>query len=253
MSKGTQFSRDVGLDVALKMLAAIGDVCTRVAIAGSIRRGKAEVGDVELVVQPAIQHGANLLEGRMNGLLKSGLVEKRHAWGERYKALKYVALGVPVDLFVVLPDRQWGPTMVIRTGPGAANESLVTQVGQRTRNGVAGVRPPGVYFKDGALWDDRVRRIDTPEEVDVYRALGLPWVAPHLRTAATYQTIARRHRQSGYLRGMLRDSARGYVGCARMPLRESVWWPGENGVAVNPSPWWYATGKNVEMSQETLL
>ncbi len=199
MSTGAKFPWADGLQLALDLIALLAGSYRRAALAGSLRRGKAEVGDVELVLAPLFDGAANLLDQRFEQLLAEQVVEKRLnrldrpiAWGNgkdpsRFKALLF--RGVPVDLFVVQPDRQWGPTMVIRTGPGRANKALVATVGTRTDEGDPGVLPPGLKFLDGAVvrFD---QLLDTPEEEDVFAACGLPYLAPPERTAERYAEAA---------------------------------------------------------------
>lgn len=202
-STETRFPAKVGFDLALKLMGWLMDVVERIEIAGSLRRDKQDLGDVELVMMPRFeeQHNLfgdpvgkiNLLEQRCEEMLTMGLIQKRlnkngHAiaWGGdgRYKAL--LVNGIPVDLFIVLPDRQWGPTMLIRTGPGAANGVLVTANGIKNRDGNAGILPKGIVFEDGQIWQDGAR-VNTPEEKDVYRAVGLPYIPPYQRDVKTYQ------------------------------------------------------------------
>lgn len=256
MSSGTKVTREVGAQVAHKMLAAIGDCCTRVAVAGSLRRGKHLVGDVELVVQPAFDFGVNLLEQRVDQLFNQGVITKRHAWGPRLKTAVYYLdkrVAVNVDLFIVLPDRQWGPTFWLRTGPDAANRCAVTPYMQRTTLGDLGVRPHNIFLKDGAWRNDRNEIVDTPEEIDVFRLLGIPWVPPHLRTPEAYLQAVKRA-DHWYGKQMLKQSRSAWIGCAQMPKRDSVWWPMKNGkVVVTESPHHLATGKTIEVRQEALI
>jgi hypothetical protein len=134
----------------------------------------------------------NLLNVRLDELLKRGVMSlrlkkdgSRIAWGDRYKATLYK--GFALDVFIVLPDRQWGPTMVIRTGPGDANGALVTQQGVTNHDGNIGVCPAGMKFENGAVWGEGgAPYLDTPEEIDVFAALGLPWIPPHLRSPGEY-------------------------------------------------------------------
>lgn len=183
------------LPVAVAFIWEIKDVVDRLAIAGSLRRGVAEVKDVEIVARPTYIGATNMLEYHMQQMLLMNVVHKRKnraghdiAWGQsgqdsRFKA--FVFREMPIDLFIVLPDRQWGPTFLIRTGSGRANEALVTRYGVRNRNGDRGLLPEGLRFGDGAVWRGS-ERLDTPEEEDVFNACHLPWIAPPYRTPAEY-------------------------------------------------------------------
>ncbi len=217
MSSGTGKPHTVMLALAREVADLIGWACERVAIAGSLRRMKPVVKDIELVVAPVyrpVWNGAfNELDAWCETLLKRGTVQKRlnsrghaiawgQAWktaqmqgddppppGNRYKAMLYK--DVPVDLFIVLRDRQFAPTLLIRTGPNEANQALVTSSGVVNQNGVRGVLPSGMRFDEGAVWQDG-RKLDTPTERSVFAACGLPYIPPHRRTAEIYQQWAAR-------------------------------------------------------------
>lgn len=180
--------------LALEVVGMLGDFCERIAMGGSIRRGRTDIGDIEIVAKPYFEGKTNLLNIRLDQLLKDGVLSQRlnkngHriAWANRVRCAMYK--GFALDVFIVLPDRQWGPTMVIRTGPGDANAALVTKIDVLNRQfDVMGVCPVGMQFKDGAIWGDGGSPyLDTPEEADVFAALGLPWIPPHLRTPGMYR------------------------------------------------------------------
>ena len=61
------------------------------------------------------------------------------------------------------------------TRPGAFSTRLVTA--RRYGGGM----PEGFRVRDGALWDGE-RLVATPEEADLFAALGLPWLPPEART-----------------------------------------------------------------------
>ncbi len=217
MSSGEGKPHAEMLALALEVAGLIGGACDRVAIAGSLRRMKPVVKDIELVVQPSyrpVWNGLwNELDAWCETLLKRGTLQKRlnargHtiAWGKewttaerngdempppgsRFKAAIYK--GVPVDIFIVLRDRQFAPTLLIRTGPNEANQALVTPSGVVNQNGIRGVLPSGMRFDEGAVWQDG-RKLDTPTERSVFAACGLPYVSPHLRTMEIYQQWAAR-------------------------------------------------------------
>ncbi len=186
------FAWMTGINVAWEVIALLADLCERIMVGGSLRRGKARVGDVEIILRP--RHAA-AFKNRCERLLASGRFAFRHnkngvriAWGERYRAV--LCQGFPVDLFIVQPDRQWGPTCLIRTGGNAANQVLVTSEGRRTTLGDIGVLPPGMKFEDGVVWRGGTP-LDTPTERSVFEACRLPWIEPGLRSVDMYQSCAR--------------------------------------------------------------
>lgn len=154
----------------------IADVCERLEFAGSLRRHTQHVGDIEIVLKPmkiqqVILPGYeldvseyDLLEERLQKLRDEKVIERGIRWGPRYKQLFF--MDYPFDLFIVRSPAQWGVILIIRTGPVDFSRRLVTpQV-------FGGLMPAGFKFKDGALWQEGWL-VMTPEEEDVFRALGL--------------------------------------------------------------------------------
>lgn len=174
--------------IAGELVELLADACERIEIAGSIRRRRGEVHDIEIVAIPRIELdlGSSLwgdivrvdqLGPRIAALIDEGLLalrevtivrrdgrtEQQRRDGVAYKALSF--RGMPVDLF--LTDRErWGATLALRTGPGDWNVKLVTAC-QR-------------YFRrvDACRVLHLGEVIPTPEEADFFRALGQPWVEP---------------------------------------------------------------------------
>jgi DNA polymerase/3'-5' exonuclease PolX len=176
--------------VARRAATALRDLllpaCERIEIAGSVRRQKPVVHDLEIVaISRSEARGGlwgdadevDLLGERLRSLREEGLialrsVEVRRATGEvevqtrdgaAYKALAFD--GLPVDLFITDAER-WGCIFALRTGPGDWNTRLVTDCKR--------------YFR--AVADGRVlhfgKPVPTPEEADFFRALGVPWLDP---------------------------------------------------------------------------
>lgn len=176
--------------IAGQLVRELSPACRRILVAGSLRRGRPQIGDIEIV---AISDGDALLDAT-DAWLASREVSKRLksnntaiAWGARFRAM--VWCGVPVDLFVTTPE-QWGLISVIRTGPGTpdlgferwpggANQMLVTP---RSKGGLL---PDELRVANGWLWRGD-RRLRTPEESDVFRLLEMPLIAPYQRDCATY-------------------------------------------------------------------
>jgi DNA polymerase/3'-5' exonuclease PolX len=194
MSAGVAVALDQARRSADILAQLLSPGCERIEIAGSIRRGKAQVHDIELVAvakledRPDGMFGSStidLLEERVGRLIAAGnlaprLVENhradgrvdlQHKLGSAFKAL-VTPRGIPVDLFIVRPPATWGAIFALRTGPGAWNTRLVMEcksIGRRVAGGQ-------VERWHGALseWVP----VPTPEEADFFAALGQPWVEP---------------------------------------------------------------------------
>lgn len=174
---------------ALALRALLAPACERIEIAGSIRRRRETVKDIELVAVPRIEEAATAdlwgtpgtvdrLMERLLGMAADGLLVPRDVivcraagtkatqrrLGQAYQALAF--RGIPVDLFIVRPPAEWGVLFAIRTGPGDWNERIVTDC-QRFFRRVQG----GQVLHMG-------QPIPCPEEADFFRAVGQPWVEP---------------------------------------------------------------------------
>jgi DNA polymerase/3'-5' exonuclease PolX len=106
-------------------------------------------------------------------LVKSGEYE-RLLGKDRYTKLRHRASGLQVDLFTVRPPAQWGVIHTIRTGPAAYSQWLVTEARRR-----------GFHVREGALHRGSLgcgsvpcEVIETPEERDLFEALGMRWPQP---------------------------------------------------------------------------
>ena len=195
MSAGVAIPLAEAKAVAVEFLDRLMPACERGAIAGSIRRRRPEVSDIEIVVEPSFQertgedlwgtpHEADLLIERLGALVaagelrprqidvhrRDGSVEQSHRDGDAYKALEY--RDMPVDLFIVRPPADWGVIFAIRTGPAEWSHRIVTDC-QRYLRRVAG----GRLYRSGQ-W------VPCPEEADFFRAVGQKWIEPWERTAA---------------------------------------------------------------------
>ena len=198
MSQGAKIPWAVALEVARQIVAELEPVCepARVKVAGSLRRRKPEVGDIEIVAAPAFRSEGlwsdvqvDVLEERLEQLAADGFLTPRPVENHRRdgsidvqfkvgrSAKLLEAQGIPVDLFVVRPPAQWGVIFALRTGPGDWNTRLVTEcqaIGRRLRDGQV------------EAWDAATTRwlpIVTPEEPDFFRAVGQPWLEPQERRA----------------------------------------------------------------------
>ena len=152
--------------------------CQRVVIAGSLRRFKETVGDIELVLIP--KHMTNLFGdvvqrevGIEQALIQAGFVFTKN--GMLYKQVYHPEFrkgSVMIDLFLTIPEK-WGCIFTIRTGSADFSHKLVT------KRMFGGWCPDNLHFKNGRLWDGyHDLFLDTPEEMDVFDALGMKYVDP---------------------------------------------------------------------------
>lgn len=160
--------------MARHIVEAIAPYCERVEIAGSLRRHRAMIGDIEIVALPKLAtdlFGEPLpdaptpldffLEMKRTKLTKNG---------SRFK--QFVYAGVMVDLFLPESAAHWGTVFTIRTGSHDFNMWLMQFQQHRA----------GVMFSDGRLYDRQGGlALDTPEETDVFRLLHLDFVPPEDR------------------------------------------------------------------------
>lgn len=197
--------------IAEEVKASITDVCVSAVIAGSIRRGKSEVGDIELVIVPKYKTvridmfsdgEENQLEKRLREMANTGIITPslkengvKKAWfgkdakdESRYIAADYCGK-IGIDFFVVLPDRlQWyGYILTLRTGPGDCNKLLM--IGRDK----GGLKPARIYANDGKVFDlEADRYLDLPKEEDVFAAWGLAYVPPIRRSVDAYWEALKR-------------------------------------------------------------
>lgn len=193
--------------IADALLAELAPACERVELAGSLRRQRAFVRDIEVVAVPRLREEAappagqadlfapprppvlvNALWERIEEVsddhlsivpIKPGVpgVEADDRWAEkRVAGSRYLKLWLPrtrlqVDLF--LADREtWGVVLAVRTGSADFSRALVTRWTE-----VSG----GGHSRGGRLRDARGRPVPTPEEEDVFRACRARWVPPERR------------------------------------------------------------------------
>jgi uncharacterized protein YeaO (DUF488 family) len=178
--------------IAESLVALLSVGCDEIMIAGSIRRGKEMVGDVEIVALATPK-----LHGLMDRLLLDGVIEKaiypdgNYRWGKLYRGIQYMGMKCEVFLY---DSHNRGYQQILRTGPGDANTTLMTLLSHR--------RAP-YRFQDGYCWyslnwyknhrdewaaEDR-KLVPCPDEQTVFKLLGLPFIEPHERTEVRYQRL----------------------------------------------------------------
>ena len=191
----TKFPRELALKAAKELCAALTPWTEWIKVAGSLRRRKAEVGDVEILYVPKIQverHG--LFQGEeawfdlaevnsISPLLNSGVLKKRpnvngsFTWGPQNKLAVHAATGVPVDLFATTNENKW-LSLVIRTGPKELNVALILAARER---GLA-LHAYGVFTKLNCLengeLEDTGEKVVPGSEEEVFELCGRKYLEP---------------------------------------------------------------------------
>lgn len=140
-----KFQRSIALDVVRELAPLLEPVCERLLVAGSLRRRKAEVGDIELVFIPRTEPfpvslfeigERSLADPLLEALVRDGVLEKRRnsagavAWGQWNKLARHVRTGVPIDFFAATAATWWN-YVVCRTGPVSSNVAIATAAQRR--------------------------------------------------------------------------------------------------------------------------
>lgn len=162
----------------------------RIVVAGSLRRGKPQVGDIEIVFVPKFETRA--AAGDMFGsevvnwaarhlllMLDADAIAYRWnkrghtTWGEQIKLAVHVETNVPVDFFTSTEESWWN-YLVCRTGPAESNLRIATAaraLGWKWE-------PYSSGFMN--LGDPNERKVVRSER-EVFEFVGLPYEEPEGR------------------------------------------------------------------------
>lgn len=150
--------------VANKIVKQLEPHCARIAVAGSVRRKKRWVNDIDIVLIPRdmwLIHEAimNLCQPAAPARL-SGL-----------KIIRVPIEGVQVDFYMATEDN-WSTLLLIRTGSTENNIRLCSLAKKKGwRLAASG---------DG-LFDERGKKVAGDTEESIYEALGVPFQKPEQR------------------------------------------------------------------------
>lgn len=152
--------------IAQNIKDALAPHCERIEIAGSIRRKKNEVKDIEIVAIPKPYE---------TGLFESGIATVVNQWQKVKGELpcKYTQRllpeGIKLDLFFAQRDN-WGLIFAIRTGSAEySHKVLATEWVKR-----------GYTSIDGYLCNNG-HPIPILEEEDLFKRIGVSFIPPELR------------------------------------------------------------------------
>lgn len=155
--------------------------CTRIEIAGSIRRRRSEIGDIEIVCIPKTMAMPNpdmfntVVDVRVPGFINT--IDKYKKVKGDPAAGKYCQRilpdGIKLDIFIAEKDN-WGYILVLRTGGATFNKWLMSPSGLPD-HGYKGVGGTIVRTCDNVV-------MPTYEETDVFKLLEADFMRPEFRT-----------------------------------------------------------------------
>ncbi len=179
------------LSIAKHLITRLAPYCQRIEIAGSVRRQKPEVKDIELVAEPLLTPVVDMFGP--TGVLHNPFTN--YSWdalgqiiknGDRYKQID-LPTGIKLDLFIVLPPAFWSTIYTLRTGSPEFSHWLVT------RRNMGGALPSDCRVEDGRVLRGGEQHydvvsdkhywtggdlVDIHEEADFLAFCGLPWIDP---------------------------------------------------------------------------
>ncbi|MEM1339806.1 MAG: hypothetical protein AAGF96_18745 [Bacteroidota bacterium] len=159
--------------IANAIMGQLAPHCDRIEIAGSVRRKRPWVKDIEIVCIPKPYE---------TGLFESGIASVVNQWKKKKGELpckntqRYIPVRtqngtthIVLDLFLVKPEN-WGLQLAIRTG-SAKYSHLVLATGWKKRG----------YTSVNGILTQRGKQYPVYEEKDLFERIGLPYVLPENR------------------------------------------------------------------------
>jgi len=170
--------------IAWEVIECMTPGCERIVYAGSVRREKPEVKDLEIVyISRMVPKQIDLFTTELVPVTEDLIVDlvDRRLWfydnvtrrnGPKYKRMIHTHTDFTIELFRAQADN-WGLILALRTGPGEFNHWLVKRMG--------GAMPVDMCMRDGYLWR-RGKRLDSPDEETFFAQIGVPCWPPEERS-----------------------------------------------------------------------
>jgi DNA polymerase/3'-5' exonuclease PolX len=186
MSDGARFPYPIAARIAQQYSELISPFCKQVQIVGSVRRHKADCGDIEIMCIPVPEfkydlfgEGSpdpnltnNLLQGNIKDLARrNGMTLEKN--GPKYKRI-LLREGIHLDLFMSRPE-SWGVELAIRTGPAEFSRRCVMP------RKIGGWLPSDCRVHNGWQVYRNAKVLPIRDEREFLEFIGLGWVEPWAR------------------------------------------------------------------------
>lgn len=194
MSDNNRIPRDKALVIAEGVIKWLESYCTQIEIAGSLRREKDTVGDIELVCLP---HNMQGLRNTLDSMVALGTIDKklyRHVdhkgktsyvprWGDKLKC--FILADVTVELHIG-DIHNFGYLYWLCTGPSDGNTFVMSKLA---------AAKAAIRFDKGYGWlcdyigNNAVyqHKLHLPDEQTVFKCLGMDFIRPLWRCEAVYK------------------------------------------------------------------
>lgn len=160
--------------IAERLKDLLEPACELIVIAGSIRRHKPDVGDIELLCIPKYIAAVDQLDRAIQALIVEGVLGYRlnklgsAIYGPKNKFLFHVESSIGVDIFSTT-EECWPVALVVRTGGEETNKEIASRAIERGMRFHAYGK--GFTQPDGS-------ELICQSEADVFRAVGLAYREP---------------------------------------------------------------------------
>jgi len=160
-------------DIAKKIKAVLETSCERITIAGSIRRQKPDVGDIELLAIPKYVAGDDMLDAKIQTMIYFDMLGYRlnklgrKVYGPKNKLLVHIPSGFGVDVFSTTED-EWPVALFVRTGGKITNKRIATEA----------LRRGWQFHAYGRGFSTPTGELVCQSERDVFDFSGLPYLEP---------------------------------------------------------------------------
>ncbi len=156
----SKISLEWATKIAAKVTERLSPYCEKIEVAGSVRRKKPWVNDIDFVLIPAD------LWNLHHEIMGIGQVKVK---GD--KIMRVMSGIVQIDLYVATRET-WGTLLLIRTGSAENNIRLCSRA--KTRGWRLAASGDG-------LFNEADQRIAGDSEISIYNALGVRWQRPEER------------------------------------------------------------------------
>lgn len=169
-------------ELAENIKQELAPLCHRIEVAGSIRRGKPDVHDIDIVCIPISQAFYSML-GRLGNVSGGPKIYKVEVFGDEGKII--ISQGKPfcADIYIAT-EATWATMMLIRTGSAQHNIrlcKLAQSKGMKLHADGSGLEKVPNFTYESVLFCSPLAQIPElipcPTETAIFEALGLPYKA----------------------------------------------------------------------------